>query len=60
MVNLTRLETIEIEATTKQEVEIEVNRYVALGYKKEGEISISDDEYDDYPFFVYVQKDEFN
>ncbi len=59
MVNVKRLETIEIEATTKQEVETEINRYVALGYKQEGEISINDDKDDKYPFFGYVQKDEF-
>tara|TARA_R110002073_G_scaffold14554_1_gene59243 strand:- start:13023 stop:13205 length:183 start_codon:yes stop_codon:yes gene_type:complete len=59
MVNVKRLETIEIEATTKQEVETEINRYVELGYKQDGEISISDDKNDKYPFFGYVQKDEF-
>jgi len=59
MVNVKKLETIEIEASTKEEVEIEINRYVARGFKKQGEISISDDENDKYPFFGYVQKDEF-
>ena len=59
MVNVKRLETIEIEATTKQEVETEINRYVTLGYKQDGEISISDDKDDKYTFFGYVQKDEF-
>tara|TARA_B110000858_G_C17562182_1_gene362979 strand:- start:549 stop:698 length:150 start_codon:yes stop_codon:yes gene_type:complete len=45
--------------TTKVEVETEINRYVALGYKQDGEISISDDKDDKYTFFGYVQKDEF-
>ena len=59
MINVKRLETIEIEATTKKEVETEINRYLQLGYKQDGEIYISDDEDDKYPFFGYVQKDEF-
>ena len=58
MLNVKRLETIEIQATTKQELITEINRYTELGYKQDGEIYI-DDKDDKYSFFTYVQKDEF-
>lgn len=59
MVNVKRLETIEIEGTTKEEVQELINNYLNTGYKLEQEISLSDDENDKYPYFAYVMKDEF-
>ena len=59
MVNVKRLETIEIEGTTKEEVQELINNYLNIGYKLEQEISLSDDESDKYPYFGYVMKDEF-
>lgn len=59
MVNIKRLETIEIEGTTKEEVQELIDNYLNIGYKLEQEISLSDDENDKYPYFAYVMKDEF-
>ena len=59
MVNVKRLETIEIEGTTKEEVQELINNYLNIGYKLEQEISLSADESDKYPYFGYVMKDEF-
>ena len=59
MVNVKRLETIEIEGTTKEEVQELIDTYLNIGYTLEEEISLSDDESDKYPYFAYVMKDEF-
>jgi transposase len=59
MVNVKRLETIEIEGTTKEEVKELIDNYLKIGYKLEQEISLSDDENDKYPYFAYIIKDEF-
>jgi hypothetical protein len=59
MVNVKRLETIEIEGTTKEEVQELIDIYLNTGYKLEQEISLSEDENDKYPYFAYVMKDEF-
>ena len=59
MVNTKRLETIEIEGTTKEEVQELIDNYLNIGYKLEQKISLSDDENDKYPYFAYVMKDEF-
>ena len=59
MVNVKRLETIEIEGNTIEEVQELINNYLNIGYKLEQKISLSDDESDKYPYFGYVMKDEF-
>jgi hypothetical protein len=59
MVNVKRLETIEIEGTTKEEVQELIDNYLNIGYKLEQEIYLSDNENDKYPYFAYVMKDEF-
>lgn len=59
MVNIKRLETIEIEGTTKEEVQVIINNYLNIGYKLEQEISLSDNKIDKFPYFAYVMKDEF-
>lgn len=60
MINVKRLETIEIEGTTKEEVQELIDNYLNIGYTLEQEIALSDDESDKYPYFAYVQKDEFD
>ena len=59
MINVKRLEAIEIEGTTKEEVQELINNYLNIGYKLEQEISLSDNESDKFPYFAYVMKDEF-
>ena len=59
MVNIKRLETIEIEGTTEEEVQELIDTYLNIGYKLEQDISLSHDEKDKYPYFAYVMKDEF-
>jgi hypothetical protein len=59
MVNVKRLESIEIEGTTKEEVQELINNYLKMDYTLEQKIYLSDDESDKYPYFAYVQKDEF-
>tara|TARA_R110000751_G_scaffold263885_1_gene363070 strand:+ start:443 stop:646 length:204 start_codon:yes stop_codon:yes gene_type:complete len=59
MVNVKRLETIQIESTTKEEVQELIDNYLNIGYKLEQEIYLSDDEKDRFPYFAYVIKDEF-
>jgi hypothetical protein len=59
MVNIKRLESIEIEGTTKEEVQELINNYLKIGYTLEQKITLSDNLNDKYPYFAYVQKNEF-
>ena len=60
MITIKKLETIEISGTTEDEVNTEVKRYISIGYELEHGVSINDDENDEYPYYAYVTKDEFN
>jgi hypothetical protein len=60
MVNIKRLESIQIEGSTKEEVQKRINNYLKKGYKLEQEIALSVNINDKYPYFAYVQKDEFD
>ena len=60
MIKIERLETIAIGGTTKDEVQIEVDRYIALGYTLKDPIAICDDPSDPLPYFAYVELDELS
>ena len=60
MIHIKRLETIEIEGTIEEEVQELIDYYLNKGYKLEEGIFFSDEEGDEYPYFAYVQKDEFS
>lgn len=59
MIKLKRLETVKIESSTEKEIQDLVDTYIELGYKA-GEIYISNDPKDKYPYFCYVHIDEFD
>jgi len=58
MIKIRKLETVKIESSTKKEIQDLIDIYIELGYKA-GEIYISDDHEDEYPYFCYVHIDEF-
>lgn len=59
MIVLKRLETVQIESTTKHELVAEIEKYKQKGYNQDGGISKAK-EGGDLPFFAYVQIDEFD
>jgi len=60
MIKIKKIETVQIEGNTEEEVIKEVNLFLQKGYKKHYGILKSDDPNDEFPFFTFLEIDDFD
>ncbi len=59
MVRIKKLESIQIEGYTKEEVQESIDKYISQGYETDGEICFSK-LIPKFPYFAYIKKDDFD